>query len=205
MPSDPKDERRPAGVFDSLVHGKPRGTETHGGATLELVGGVPLQARSCLGPDGVTDAERVDRQGSFDIWARQLPNGLWRRGRLEIEPGIEIRFIDEPRRDGATAKPRVPDLALDLQASDVIRDKVRSEIYATLLYVALCNTKWAKDGVLWDSGWRGAGDIVADLRGGGEDYLTWYCDGREGKVDEEIVADLAELGWTLSLEKDVGV
>jgi hypothetical protein len=69
----------------------------------------------------------------------------------------------------------------------------------------------------WTASWRGAGGIVADLRGQGEDYMDYYCSGikgglsydskdddeyfvkhryvSEGDITEEIAADLNRLGW----------
>ena len=63
----------------------------------------------------------------------------------------------------------------------------------------------------WSCTWRSSGGIVAELRGEG-DYLSWYCSGMgglsdyhdsgefegfvsEGRVTEEIEADLKTLGW----------
>lgn len=116
----------------------------------------------------------------------------------------------------------------DLQ--DEIRDcswimaKIQAEDrrYAQNLYAAWCNMQWCKREMwpilserYWSASWRGAGGIVAELRGKGEDYMDYYCSGirevsyneeenkwwdergyaREGEVTEEIAKDLYDLGW----------
>jgi hypothetical protein len=48
-----------------------------------------------------------------------------------------------------------------------------------------------------------SGEIVADLRDCGEDYLNYYCSGMinldgsvsESVVTDEIALDLAKIGW----------
>lgn len=100
-----------------------------------------------------------------------------------------------------------------------------SESYAQNLYAAMCNMQFQKLDVipilkeqLWSASWRSAGGIVADMREDG-DYIDWYCSGMgglsgydkdsetyeqwqertkyvpEGRVTEEIAADLKKLGW----------
>lgn len=105
-----------------------------------------------------------------------------------------------------------PDLEADLKRSPKILQKVKDDGYAQRLYHSLCNTDWIRnefypllrqdpDRDFWGCSWRYAGGIVADLRndipesGWGGDYLDWYCSGREGWIDEEVAADLLELGW----------
>lgn len=108
-----------------------------------------------------------------------------------------------------------PNLELDLMKSDYIANKcIISDVYSQNLYAALCNNRFFK-GALdeggisyeqeWTCSWRHAGGIVADLRNCNEDYLDWYCSGigdkegylSEGKVSDEILKDLGELGWTV--------
>ena len=98
-------------------------------------------------------------------------------------------------------------------------EKVRNnKNYAQNLYAAMCNQRWQYQdvwGVLtnqtWSCSWRSAGGIIADIRGGGEDYLNWYCSGMtgnpdnhghtpkqyvgEGTVTDEIREDLDQIGW----------
>ena len=106
-----------------------------------------------------------------------------------------------------------------------IKDKIRTDpSYAQNLYAAWCNMQWQKIDVMpilkdeyWSVSWRGAGGIIADIRGGGEDYMNYYCSGMgglasydyaegqkmmdenryvpEGKVTDEIRDDLFKLGW----------
>ena len=97
------------------------------------------------------------------------------------------------------------DLEQDLIDCQFIKDKIRSEYgYATRLYDALCNTNWYHDSQLhgngneddaWHCSWRYAGDLVATLRGSGEDYLDYYSSGNEGLIADDISNDLNKIGW----------
>lgn len=42
--------------------------------------------------------------------------------------------------------------------------------------------------------WRSAGQEVADLRGEGEDYIDFYCSGREGSITDEIKEAMKVVG-----------
>ena len=100
------------------------------------------------------------------------------------------------------------DLAQEMQDTPWFVAKVRaSDTYAHNLYAAMCNNRFVKNEVwprlrdqTWSVSWRGAGAVVADLRGEG-DYMDWYLsrdeDNKvpEGTVTDEIRADLARLGW----------
>jgi hypothetical protein len=49
--------------------------------------------------------------------------------------------------------------------------------------------------------WRYAGGMVADIRNKGEDYMDFYCSGREGLVNDEFADDMYNMGWIfVSLE-----
>lgn len=120
----------------------------------------------------------------------------------QLEPGTEPLFVDEPDADleasPALAAADVPDLERDLVRSDRVRHLVRSELFAPLLYGALCNTLWRHRtaGAEWRCSWRHAGGIVADLRGQGC-YTDWYCSMGEGLIDEQVLAEIGALGWEL--------
>ena len=68
----------------------------------------------------------------------------------------------------------------------------------------------------WSASWRSSGGIIADMRQQG-DYIDWYCSGignsndgyglthqrgngfvPEGRITEEISADLKTLGWVVA-------
>lgn len=118
------------------------------------------------------------------------------------------------------------DLVEEIKACPEIMAKLQQEdrYYAQNLYCAWCNMKWCKRELwpvlkeeYWTASWRGAGGIVAELRGMGEDYMDYYCSGikgglsydtkdddeyfeknryvSEGEVTEEIATDLNNLGW----------
>ena len=182
--------------------------ERHGSSVLILLDGVLVRASDCLLPDGtLTDAEcllpHLQAADTQRVWTRRLPGTvLRRRGRLRVEPGAALHFVDEPAADVvAEATPPVvpsPDLERDLGQSPRMRSLTRSELFATLLYGSLCNTTWRHmaTGATWSCSWRHAGGIVAMLRGEG-DYLDWYCSMGEGLVDEQVLTELKALGWEL--------
>jgi hypothetical protein len=109
-----------------------------------------------------------------------------------------------------------PNMFEDMMAAEWFVTKVRaSDSYAQNLYAAMCNNDFQKiepwvilTGDTWGRSWRGAGGLVADLRGEG-DYLNWYCSGimqeghhipgfvPEGVVTKEIAEDLKKLGWQI--------
>ena len=118
-----------------------------------------------------------------------------------LQPDAEPLFVDEMDADldaPVTVAADMADLERDLARSDRIRGLVRSELFATLLYSALCNTLWRHKGAGtdWRCSWRHAGSIVAALRGEGC-YLEWYCSMHEGFVDEQVLAEIGALGWEL--------
>jgi hypothetical protein len=183
--------------------------EQHGRGELTFLDGVPTNATGCLLPNGTfTDAECLVRHVAVPdatqrVWTRRLPGTvLRRRGRLKVDDGKALLFLDEPAADlvatdghGAVR----PDLARDLGMSPRIRDLVRSELFATVLYSALCNTTWLHKatGTPWHCSWRSAGGLVADLRCEGN-YLDWYCSMGEGLVDEQVLDEIGALGWELA-------
>lgn len=184
--------------------------ERHGQGELTLLNGMPMSATGCVLPDGtLTDAECLLPYVSVPdethrVWTRCLPGlALRRRGRVTINRGKMLLFIDEPAAELviASAGPVAvqPDLENDLGISPRIRGLVRSELFATLLYGALCNTVWRHKatGIPWHCSWRHAGGVVANLRCQG-DYLDWYCSMGEGLIDEQVLAEIGTLGWELA-------
>jgi hypothetical protein len=182
----------------------------HGLGEMTFLDGVPISATGCTLPDGtLTDAECLLSHAAVPnedhrVWTRRLPGtALRRRGRLKVDRGRALLFADEVAANfvSASAEPAAvrPDLERDLGLSPRIRDLVRSELFATLLYGALCNTTWRHKatGTLWHCSWRHAGGVVADLRCEG-DYLDWYCSMGEGLVDDQVLAEIEALGWGLA-------
>ena len=109
-------------------------------------------------------------------------------------------------------------LEWDLRTTDWILEKTRkSKTYAQNLYAALCNNDFIELDVMqvlrgetWGCSWRGAGGVIANMRGEG-DYIDWYCSGirhdynedilpgyvPEATVTPEIREDLRQLGWAV--------
>ncbi len=183
--------------------------EMHGQAVIEIKFGHKCAVRGCLLPDGrrgsVISKEPVQelRDGEWleieHRWCRQLPDGSWNDGDLEIVEN-EIRFIEDPprprRRVGTPSPDDKPDLETDLLASARIADLVKDLRFATDLYRAMCNTDWSRNDRRWATTWRVAGEIVAHLRDLNESYNDFYCSGDEGVVADDVAAELAALGWT---------
>lgn len=79
----------------------------------------------------------------------------------------------------------------------VLTPKMRGDNYARAFYAALCNMQWKKVGTdyVYSCSWRYAGGLVASMRYQGENYLDFYCSGREGKVSRDIKKDLNNLEY----------
>lgn len=197
-------------VFDELDARRAAMTreERHGSSVLILFNEKPTKALGCRLPDGaVTDAVcltaelRTASDPSSGVWTRVVAPGspYHCRGWIEVEPGVVVRFIDDPTADIASeAKETSPDLGRDMAGSERLRELARSELFAGLLYAALCNTTWRRVGSdqVWHCSWRYAGKLVAGLRGEGS-YLDWYCWGHEAEVDEQVLLEIEALGWQL--------
>lgn len=187
--------------------------ERHGESEFVTVDGRPWMARGCVLADGTrVDATCLtDGPGIADrdrVWNRAVQGRdarLRRRGRLEIVPGAEVRFHDAPDADPqGTTEMAEPSLERDLIASVRILNRCRSNLFARLLYQALCRTEWIHraSGTRWWTGGRSAGDLVAILCGKGS-YLDWYCSDGEGQVDEFVLAEIEALGWRLPSTDEV--
>ena len=206
-------------VFAALDRG--RTEERFGDSVLTRMRGRPQLADGCLLPDGTRTHARCVAvpQGSKAaigegrivdpadcVWQRELGHGsqLARRGRVVIDADAGLRFVDEPDAgdDWGRSDEQLPSLERDLASSLRIMGLCRSDAFATLLYAALCNTTWrhAATDMDWHCSWRSAGGVLAHIRGEG-DYLDWYCNGGEGIVDERVLAEIEQLGWTLVPEK----
>jgi len=184
--------------------------ERHGQGELELMDDRPIRATGCELPDGsLTDAVcllpyAAVRDDAQRVWTRRLRgSALRRRGRLIVDPGRALLFADEPEAaltpaPAGAATPE-PSLERDLSLAPHIRCLVQSDLFATLLYGALCNTTWRHKatGKPWDCSWRHAGAVVASLRCQG-DYMDWYCSMGEGLVDEQVLTEIQALGWELA-------
>jgi hypothetical protein len=121
----------------------------------------------------------------------------------------------------------INNMEYDLLTTDWILKKVRdNDSYAQNLYAAMCNNEFQKLDVIpilknetWGASWRYAGGIIADMQQKG-DYIDWYCSGigggdephvygdgydlkrkgyvPEGRITDEIRADLQQLGWAIA-------
>lgn len=90
-------------------------------------------------------------------------------------------------------------VSLEMNISDNFEFKnwIRSdEKNAQALYHTLCNNVFyhRETGKEWHCSWRYAGGVVSDVLCKG-DYLSWYCSGEEGHLDEQIVEWFDKMGW----------
>ncbi len=190
-------------------HGPAFEAELHGPAVIEKWQGRRLAIRGCRFSDGsrgsvlpglptfdMTKSKLIQNEGR---WRRQLPDGSWSDGGIEIM-SADIVFTDDPPRRKRRLEVRSPDdapsLRTDLLSSQRIADRVKNICFATDLYRALCNTEWMRNERRWQTSWRSAGGIIADLRDLNEEYTDFYCSGDEGVVAEDVAAELRLLGWT---------
>ena len=157
--------------------------ERHGAGELTLWDDLPLSAKGCLLPDGtMTDADclvpgTAISSDAARVWTRRLPGtALRRRGRVAVETETALRFVDEPAADAPACsgrlEPKPPTLERDLGASARIRTLVRSDLFAALLYGALCNTQWKHTAS--GAEWSAVGDALAALwRLSAVKAITW--------------------------------
>jgi hypothetical protein len=88
--------------------------------------------------------------------------------------------------------------AFEMAANRALGDRIRADKQiARDMWCALANVTWKhQDGYTALFTFRGAGGLVADIRGEG-DYMDWYCcSGPYPRVTEEIRQAMAAEGWT---------
>lgn len=71
-----------------------------------------------------------------------------------------------------------------------------SDGFAVEFYAAMCNLIWMSPGKSdFAASFREASEVVARLRENGEDYMTFYLSGGEGRVTQRVENELKRLGW----------
>jgi hypothetical protein len=94
---------------------------------------------------------------------------------------------------------RINELERDFEKDlwDTLGDKIKKDAnFAQAAYASLCNVDWEnEDGSKYSISWRGAGGLISQIRKEG-DYLSWYCSGNEGHVNDELEDAMKSLGWT---------
>ncbi len=81
-----------------------------------------------------------------------------------------------------------------------LRNKLMDYNFSRAMYAAMCNMRWqlienTSEAQIYSCSWRYAGGLVAQIRDVGEDYLDFYCSGREGRVAEDVRLTLKDKGW----------
>lgn len=100
-----------------------------------------------------------------------------------------------------------PDLEADLVRDALFREALKDDRFALAVYKLLENQGFYKgaDEREWSASFRQVARIVADLRGVGEDYLDFYCNGPEvvpPEHDTSFREHLVRLGWRMETEAD---
>ena len=87
----------------------------------------------------------------------------------------------------------------DIMRSTDFLDRIENnEEFATEVYRTLCNNKFfhEKRNTVWTGSWRYVGGFVSSISDpGSSDYMNFYCSGNEGRLNEEVVDMLKEIGW----------
>ena len=87
----------------------------------------------------------------------------------------------------------------DIMRSSKFLDKIENnEEFATEVYRTLCNNKFFHEerNMVWTGSWRYVGGFVSSISNpGSSDYMDFYCSGDEGRLNEEVMSNLKELGW----------
>lgn len=173
--------------------------------------GRPRRILNCLLPDGSRgdvrisiDHEHMLRRSSAAGKVEVVDLGIWKRpiadgsgfmfGTVEITSEDAV-FTDKPEL--TRRKVEFTSMALEMSQSPELMAAIQDEDTAVALYGALCNIDWIKKetGERFSRSWRGAGGLVADLRGRNESYTDFYCSGNEGTVSPEIASLLNAIGW----------
>lgn len=73
------------------------------------------------------------------------------------------------------------------------------------MWGSMANVSWYHNQHIVDHSFRGAGRLIATIRGEG-DYLDWYMSAPSGQVTQQISEKMATLGWShcpaVSLEEE---
>ena len=73
----------------------------------------------------------------------------------------------------------------------------KDEDFAIDVYRALCNMRWRMKWTpfKYSCSWRYAGGLIARIREKGENYIHFYCSGKEGIVKPNVKEIFYNLGW----------
>jgi len=87
--------------------------------------------------------------------------------------------------------------AFEMAVNRALGDRIRaSDEMASAMWSALANLDWKHaNGDIAGYTFRGAGDLIAAVRGSGN-YMDWYCSGPYETVHPDIEAALLAEGWT---------
>jgi hypothetical protein len=202
---------RPAdGAAPARLEGETDRKTQHGPARCTWRNGKPAAAHNVLMPNGARGEAQVARFGAVDGWRRPVGKtdptvGGWIFGTVELSEHDAV-FLDDQTQPAPV--PPVswgyPDLECDLWTSADIGAATSDRRYALALCRLLEQRTWRYAfGGLWQSTAPGAGAIVANLRGRGENHHDYQprpdhppaADALTAFFDQKIEAALSRIGW----------
>ncbi|MEM7156161.1 MAG: hypothetical protein AAF799_25130 [Myxococcota bacterium] len=180
--------------------------EKHGPATIDVDCDKYSSVDGCRLPDGTRGlvrhsfASNVERDGQKLVWRTQRPDGGYEYGRIEVDEGVDVRFVAEPELAPKPAPdhPVYDRFVIEVRSDPRLMALLRDIEFAREFYAAMCNMDWVKTDASSAFGctFRTAGRIVAELRGIGEEYIDFYGSGPEGTVSPRVAAELSRLQWS---------
>jgi len=200
----------------TLWQGEPAWLTRHGPATVRHLLGKPFSVESCATPEGRLPVERADPTDTR-WWRRPAAGrvGGWVHGTLDITDD-DVTFTDAvdhapsvgtvpPNRGGG------PCLMAEISGNGPALARLQDRGFAFAVRDRLVGQEFRKAGTSgrWSVSWRGAGAVVAALRGLGEHYMD-FAWGDPAAADDTpsehraravaVDAWLSALGWAALTE-----
>lgn len=154
-----------------------------------------------LSPTDFCDLFEPIRDVYFNVKGRYYDD-ITKEAREKLAAQKQLDFWSADDKDSVI-------VSLEMDISDNVEFKrwIREdETRAQHLYHTLCNNDFVhkETGKHWGCSWRYAGGLVSDVLCKG-DYLSWYCSGGEGFVDEQIEEWFNRMGWEVVWVQSYGL
>jgi hypothetical protein len=94
-------------------------------------------------------------------------------------------------------------LNFEQDLTELLGERMREDsAFACRVYGSLGNVEWQHAQATYSCSFRYAGELIAEMRDQGEDYLDFYCSSPAGVVDSDVRAALGARGWTPETDFD---